>query len=102
MLSKDGALVAVLVPAAVFAVVATAPAAAVPPRVSVALVGDSIVEGGVSPRGDLATWVRWELGRLHAAVGARGYVAAHQERATAGPGGTFSSFPWTYSPGSRA
>jgi hypothetical protein len=99
MPSKDGVLIAVLVPAAVFVMLHASPAAAVPQRVRVALFGDSIVEGDGAPRGDLATWVRWELGRLHAAVGARGYVAAHQESATAGPGGTLSSFPWTYSAG---
>ena len=64
-----------------------------------ALVGDSVVEGSGAPRGDLATWVRWELRRLGADVGANGYVAAHTSTFTTGTGGAALSFPWTYSPG---
>jgi len=67
-------------------------------RVKVALVGDSVVEGSGAPRGDLATWVRWELRRLGVAVGADGYVAAHTSTFTTAPDGALSSFPWTYSP----
>jgi GDSL-like lipase/acylhydrolase family protein len=67
--------------------------------VKVALEGDSLVEGRPGPRGDLAYWVRWELRRLHVSVGAGGYVAAHANGFTTGPGGDVRSFPWTYSPG---
>lgn len=63
-----------------------------------ALVGDSVVEGSGAPRGDLATWVRWELRRLGAAVGADGYVAAHKSTFTTTPDGDLLSFPWTYFP----
>src|SRR5690242_10604696 len=76
-----------------------APAASAAARVTVALEGDSVVEGNGTPRGDLATWVRWELGRLGASVGANGHTAAHVSEFTRAPGGEMLSFPWTYSPG---